>query len=151
MKKQIKKVAAVTMATAVLFSGLVNEKQTEAATVKNPAPTYEQKGRAQQGACEIYGACESLNTYITYASGKHTLQHLDAYDAYEPNKRSTLKKGRYYLLTYSHDTPIKAVEYDVSKAQKKALDNRIKFIQTKQKQAKKKGVLRMVYTYGVQY
>lgn len=151
MKKRIKKVATVTISTAVLFGGMVNEKQTEAATVKDPAPKSEQVGRAKQGVCEIYGACESLNVYITYASGKHSLQHLDAYDAYEPNKRSTLKKGRYYLLTYSHDTPIKAVEYDVTAKQKRALDAKIKRIKAQQAAAKKRGKLQMFYTYGVKY
>lgn len=152
MKKRLfKKAAAVTFSTAVLFGGMVNEKQTEAATVKNPAPKSEQFGRAKQGACEIYGACESLNVFITYATGKHTLQHLDNFDAYEPNKRSTLKKGRYYLLTYSHDTPIKAVEYDITAKQKRTLDAKLKRIKAQQAAAKKRGKLRMTYTYGVQY
>ncbi|MCU7556551.1 hypothetical protein [Macrococcus capreoli] len=150
-KRLVSKVAAVSMATALLFGGATNENQTEAATVKKPLSTSEQIGRAKQGVCEIYFACESLNTYVTYASGKHTLQHLDYYDAYEPNKRSTLKPGRYYLLTYSNDTPIKAVEYDVTPKQKKALDAKVKRIKAQQATAKKRGKLHMYYTYGVKF
>lgn len=145
MKKQIKKTIVASSLIVGLTSTLV-EGVADAKSANNGA--YEGE---HYEICVEYKKCDNLNTYITYATSAHTLQHLDDVEAYEPNKNSKLMKGAYYTLTYWHDTPIKAYKYTPTKQEKKALDKRIKYIKAKQKQLKKRGALRMVYTYGVQY